>query len=149
MKKLNFSIQINAPRMQVFETMLAAPTYVIWTAAFMEGSRYEGSWDQGRRIRFLGPDGSGMVAEIAENRKGEFVSVRHLGMVKDGVEDTTSEEVRKWAPCYEDYHFSDKNGGTEVGITMDVNPEWEAYMIQAWPHALEKLKQLCESKQGK
>jgi len=146
MKKIDFSVQIDAPRLLVFETMVSAPTYEIWTAAFMEGSRYEGSWEQGKKIRFLGPEPSGMVAEIAANRKGEFISIRHLGSIKDGVEDTESEEVRKWAPCYEDYSFRDKDGGTEVGIRMDVNPAWEEFMLKAWPLALKKLKELCESK---
>ena len=71
-KTLRFSTLIQAPPGRVWQLMLAPDSYRDWTAAFMEGSRYEGSWEQGQRIRFLSPAGEGMVAEIAENRPGEF-----------------------------------------------------------------------------
>ena len=74
-------ILIQAPRAHVWHTMLTPDTYMQWTAPVCEGSRYEGSWAQGQRIRFLSPSGEGMVAEIAENREGEFISIRQLGFV--------------------------------------------------------------------
>ena len=78
--------------------MLAPATYERWAAAFAEGSRFEGSWAEGARIRFVGPDdGCGMVSMIEANRRPAFLSILHLGMLKDGVEDTTSEAVKGWA----------------------------------------------------
>jgi hypothetical protein len=101
-KKMRFSTQIQAPRRRVWELMLAPDSYRTWTSPFMEGSYYEGSWDAGQRLRFLTPGAKmGMVAEVAENRPGEFVSLKHIGQVKDGVEDFDSAEVRAWAPAYE------------------------------------------------
>ena len=91
-------ILIHAPREHVWRSTLFSPSYERWTATFCEGSRYEGTWEAGTPIRFCGPNGDGMVAEIAEHRPAEFVSIRHLGMVNDGVADTTSETVRAWAP---------------------------------------------------
>lgn len=44
-----------------------------------------------------------MTSEIAESRKPEFISIKHLGVVLAGKEDTTSEEAKKWAPAYENY----------------------------------------------
>lgn len=144
-KTLHFPIFIRAPRRAVWTAMLQSPTYEQWTAAFMEGSRYEGSWDQGQRIRFLGPNGEGMVAEVAEHRPAEFVSLRHLGEVKDGVEDTTSEKVRAWAPAYENYTFTDVDGGTQLRVDLDVVQEYEQFMQDTFPKALERLKAICES----
>jgi hypothetical protein len=43
----------------------------------------------------------GIISEIAESRKNSFISIRHLGNILNGKEDPTSEEVRKWAPAYE------------------------------------------------
>jgi hypothetical protein len=37
-----------------------------------------------------------MVAEIAENRRNEFISIRHLGFIANGIVDTTSEVVKAW-----------------------------------------------------
>lgn len=101
MKTLHFTTLIHASREAVWNVMFAPETYKIWTAEFSEGSYFEGSWAKGERIRFLSPDGCGMTSVIAENRPHEFLSIRHLGIIKDGVEDTESEEARSWAPAYE------------------------------------------------
>lgn len=82
-KRVQFSTIIAASVSRVFESMIEPRTYEQWASAFMEGSCFEGSWQQGERIRFLGPDGDGMVAEIAENRRHEFISIRHLGLTVD------------------------------------------------------------------
>lgn len=69
-----------------------------WTAAFCPDSYYEGGWNKGDKIRFIGEgengEKGGMISEIAESRIHSFISIRHLGYFKNGVEDTTSEEVR-------------------------------------------------------
>ena len=143
---LHFSILIHAPREHVWRTMLHSPTYERWTAAFCEGSRYEGSWDAGSTIRFLGPQGDeGMVATIAEHRPAAFVSIRHLGYIHGGVDDTTSEAVRAWAPCHENYTFTDADGGTLLQVDADVFGDFEAFLAEHWPLALQALKTLCET----
>lgn len=91
MKSLRFATTIHAPRKAAWDAMLAPDTYRIWTGPFMEGSYYEGSWEKGARIRFLAPDGRGMASVIEENRLHEFLSIKHLGMIKDGVEDLESD----------------------------------------------------------
>jgi hypothetical protein len=144
-KTLHFATLIDAPRRVVWDTMLGSETYRKWTSAFTEGSYFEGSWDAGRRIHFLAPDGTGLVSEVAENRPYERVSVKHLGELKDGVEDTSSPQVRAWAPSFETYTFAEKNGSTEVQVDLDVAPEWEKDMAAMWPKALAQLKTLCES----
>ncbi len=144
MKTQHFDIHINAPREAVWRAMLHSPTYERWTSAFCEGSHYKGSWDPGQTIRFFDPEGNGMVSQIAEHRPAEFVSIRHLGFIANGVEDTTSEAVRAWAPCHENYTFSDEANGTRVQVDADVFGGYEAYMADTWPKALARLKALCE-----
>ena len=144
-KTLTFDVAIAAPRHRVWETMLGADTYREWTAPFCEGTYYEGSWDAGSKIHFLAPNGDGMVAEIAENRQHEFVSIRHLGEVKGGVEDTTSAAVQTWAPAHENFSFADSSEGTTVTVELEILPDFEAYMRATYPKALEVLKKLCEA----
>jgi hypothetical protein len=143
-KKLHFETIIDAPRRDVWDVMLAPETFPQWTSAFMEGSYYQGSWERGEDIRFLAPDGSGMMAVIAENRPYEFVSIKHLGFIEKGVADTESEAVRSWAPAYENYTLSDSGGSTRVEVDMDVTEEFEQHMSEAWPRALESLKEISE-----
>lgn len=149
MQKLHFSITINAPKEKVWHTMLDDKTYREWTAAFNPGSYYKGDWSKGSKILFIGPDPKtgeegGMVSRIAENKPYEFISIEHLGIVKNGVEDTTSEEARKWAPAFENYTFKEKGGATEVLVEMDIEDENKKMFEEMWPKALQKLKEIAE-----
>lgn len=146
---LNFSISIKSPRSVVWETMLSQEGYRAWTAAFMEGCYFSGSWEQGSKIQFLAPDGAGgggMTAVIAENWPYAFISIKHLGEVSAGVEDTSSAKVLAWAPAYENYLFIETDDGTEVKVSLDTLSEHEAYMNETFPKALALLKNLCERK---
>ena len=84
--------------------------YRKWSSAFHPDSCFEGGWEKGDRIYFLTCNKSnekeGMIAEIAESRKYSFISVKHLGYISGGVEDTSSEKVRQFAPAYENYTFT-------------------------------------------
>jgi len=100
---------------------------------------------KGARIRFLSPEGGGMVAQIAANRLHEFISIRHLGIIQDGVEDTDSAAVKAWGPAFENYRFRDVDGATEVSVECDTSPEFEDYLRDAWPKALAALRELCEA----
>lgn len=144
-KRVQFNVVIKAPPAAVWRHVIDPESYKRWTAAFAEGSRFEGSWEPGAKIRFLAPSGDGMVAEIAESRPSSFISIRHLGMISNGIEDTTSEAVRAWAPAYENYTFLHTPEGTKMVVDQDVAVEWEEYMSEAWPKALEILKELSES----
>lgn len=98
MQKLHFSIKINAPKEKVWQTTIGKDTYPLWTEVFSPNSNFDGSWEKGSKILFSTPneDGKrdGMVSEIAENRPNEFISIKHIGYMKDDVEDTTSERVK-------------------------------------------------------
>jgi uncharacterized protein YndB with AHSA1/START domain len=150
MNSLHFSITIRAPKAKVWNTMLQAETYRIWTAEFGEGGYYEGSWDQGERIRFLGPGGKeGMTSVIAENKPYQFISIRHLGIIKNGMDDTESPEAKAWSGVYENYTFAERGGVTDLKVEMSAIPgEFEQYMADAWPRALAKLKAICETSGG-
>ncbi len=148
-KRIQFTATINAPVPTVWRLMISPEGYKRWASAFTEGCYFEGSWEQGAKIKFLSPpSGDGMVAEIAQNRKNEFISIRHLGYISNGVEDTTSESVRAWAPTCENYTFVSVPEGTKLVIELEVFSEWEQDMNEAWPKALALLKQLSEAERA-
>jgi hypothetical protein len=148
MQKLKFSIEINATKEKVWNTMLEDKTYRIWTEVFSKGSHFIGDWSKGSKILFLGPNENGemggMVSRINENKKYEFISIEHIGMVQDGKEDTTSEAVVQWAGSLENYTFKNKDGKTELLVDMDINDEYKEMFEGMWPAALKKLKELAE-----
>ena len=152
MEKLQFKIEINAPASKVFDFMLGMTnksTYQQWTALFNPTSTFEGSWEKGSKILFIGSDElgekGGMVSEIIENIKNQFVSIRHYGLVKNGVETTDGPEVEKWANGFENYSFIENNGVTLVTVDLDTAEDFLEYMNQTYPKALSKLKEICES----
>ncbi|HEY6438161.1 MAG TPA: SRPBCC domain-containing protein [Ignavibacteriaceae bacterium] len=148
MQKLNFKIGINAPKEKVWNTMLDDKTYRVWTEAFMPGSFYKGDWNKGSKILFLAPNDKGtmggMVSRIKENRQHEYISIEHLGVVNDGIEDTTSDAVKQWSGLLENYTFKNKDGKTELLVEMDINDEYKEMFEGMWPAALKNLKELSE-----
>lgn len=151
MKKLQYKISINAPAAKIYDYMLGLSnrsTYEQWTSLFNPTSTYEGSWEKGSKILFIGVDEKGekggMVSRIAENIPKQFVSIQHYGLVKADKEITEGPEVEKWANGFENYSFAENNGTTSVTVDLDTTEEFIDYMNESYPKALNKLKELCE-----
>jgi hypothetical protein len=151
MKKLQFKIDINAPVNKVYSIMLGIDdksTYEQWTALFNPTSSYEGSWSNGSRIHFIGIDEKGekggMVSEIAENNPNKFVSIKHIGLLVSGKEILEGPDVEKWTGGFENYSFEENNGISSLVVEVDVSEEFESYMNENYPKALDKLKEICE-----
>ena len=151
MKKLQFQVRINEPSTKVYDVMLGISnksTYEQWTSLFNPTSTYEGSWNKGSKILFVGIDENGkkggMVSEIAENTPNRFVSIRHYGLVKDDKEITEGPDVEKWAGGFENYSFDENDGVTSVTVDLETTEDFIDYMNQTYPKALDKLKEVCE-----
>ena len=152
MNKLQYTIKINAPAKIIYDLMLgisSKTTYEKWTAMFNPTSTYEGNWNKGSKMLFVGFDEKGnkggMVSEIAENITNKYISIHHFGLVQANKEITSGPEVEKWANGFENYTFQESSGISEivvelVGLTEDLTE----YMNDSWPKALDKLKELCE-----
>lgn len=124
-------------------------TYEQWTAMFNPTSTYEGNWEKGSKMLFVGIDEKGnkggMVSEIADNVLNQYVSIRHYGLVQANVEITSGPEAEKWATGFENYTFQENNGVTDLVIELiGLNEDLTVYMNDAWPKALAKLKEICE-----
>jgi len=151
MKRLRFSIDIDAPRTAVWDAMLGDDTYRVWTAEFMPGSHYVGDWSEGSKILFLAPGQngpSGMVSRILTHRPYEHISIEHLGVVRDGQEHTSGDAVEGWAGALESYNLRESDGTTELLVEMDSDDANQAMFEDAWPRALRRLKELVEREAG-
>jgi hypothetical protein len=153
MTNLQFKTAINAPVTKIYDYMLGInnkSTYEQWTALFNPTSTYEGSWEKGSKILFIGVDENGetggMVSRIVENIPNRFVSIQHYGLLKAGEEITEGAEVEKWANGMENYTFEESNGAVTVTVDLlNIPEEFIDYMNDAYPKALEKLKEICEN----
>lgn len=151
MKKIQFTKEINASAQKVYETMLGLKdksTYEYWTSAFNPTSTYEGSWEKGSKIHFVGVDENGkkggMVSEIEEHHPAKFISIRHYGILDGDSEITTGEQVEKWAGGHENYSYQENNATTLVTVDMDAIEEYLDYFKSTYPVALDKLKEISE-----
>ncbi len=150
MEKLTFNIFINALKQHVFETMLNKPTYDEWTSAFQEGSTYKGDWSEGSEMLFNSSmdDGqSGMYAIVKANRPYDFISLQHMGELVNGEKKMGSASGMGYpenAEVFENYTFTERDGGTEVLIEMDTSSQFKEMFETMWPKALEKLKEVAE-----
>ena len=160
MKKLQFKVSINASVSRVYDFMLgieSKSTYEQWTSLFNPTSTYEGSWDKGSKILFVGVDEKGekggMVSRIAENIPKRFVSIQHYGLLAADKEITEGPEVEKWANGFENYTFEDNDarpddpvgrGTTSLTVDLDTTEDFVDYMNENYPKALNKLKEICE-----
>lgn len=151
MEKLQFKVSINAPVTKVYDFMLginSKSTYEQWVSVFNPTSTYEGSWDKGDKILFIGVDEQGekggMVSRIIENNSNRFVSIQHYGLVQADKEITEGPEVEKWANGFENYTFEESNGTTTVTVDLDTTEDFVEYMNEMYPKALDKLRELCE-----
>ena len=145
MEKQEFRITIEAPKEKVWKALWDKPSYEAWTTAFTAGSTVEtDNWKKGSKVLFLDGKGMGMVSQVNENIPNQFMSFKHLGEVKDGVEDTTSEKVKEWAGATESYTLKENNGKTEVVVDMEITEEFMEMFKEIWPKALNKLKELAE-----
>ncbi len=151
MIKLQCKKDFNAPSERVYTTMLGLKnkeTYEQWTSEFNPSSSYEGSWEKGAKIYFVGTDENGkrggMVSEMAENIPFRFVSIRHYGILDGEKEIVEGDEINNWAGGVENYSFHENNGVTTVAIEIDVVEDYLDYFNETWPKALNKLKDLAE-----
>ncbi len=151
MKKAHYSPPISAPASKVFDAMLGLTdkkTYEAWTAEFNPTSTYEGKWDKGSKMYFVGTDGEGkrggMISEIVESIPNKFVSIRHYGILKGDEEITSGADVEKWAGGLKNYTLVEKDGSTLLSIDIDIAEEYQDFFDETWPKALEKLKEIAE-----
>lgn len=151
MKRLQFSIVINASTEKVHDYMLGLTnkeTYNGWVSTFNPTSTFEGSWDKGSKVYFVGTDKdgnkAGMISEILEHQPAEFVSIRHYGFLQNGEEITKGELVEKWSGGLENYTFSKEKDATKVIVDLDTIDDYLDYFNETYPKALNKLKEVVE-----
>lgn len=146
MEKINFAISINAPKEKVWNVLWDDSSYRKWTSVFSEGSyAVTDNWKENSKVLFLDGKGSGMVSKVAVNKPNEYMSFKHLGEVKDGVEDTSSEKVKGWSGAMENYTLKEEGGKTELKVEMDITEDFKDFFMQTLPKALDQVKTLSEN----
>ena len=139
-----FKITISAPAEKVWRSLWDDNSYKQWTSAFTEGSRAETDWQEGSKVLFLDTNNDGMSSVIAKKMPDKYMSFKHMGSVKKGVENCNDPADDAWRGAHENYILKDLDGGTLWTVELDITAEYADYMAEKWPLAMQKVKELAE-----
>ena len=134
MKKLQFTIQINAPREKVWEALWNDQNYREWTSVFHEGSYYESDLQEGSEILFLSPGENGMFGVVEKMIPFEKMYFKHKGEVHSG----EKQQATYGNEAIEQYDLTETDGKTELTATMNAPEEYIPFFAEVFPKALEK-----------
>ncbi len=145
MQKLVFSIDIKASKEKVWYSLWDDDNYQNWTSAFCEGCYTISNWEQGSKILFLMPNGSGMSSVVNINKPFETMCFKHLREIKEFREMPETEESKLWSGSDERYDISESDGFTTVSVSMDIVDSHAQYFKETFPKAMQKLKEIAEA----
>ena len=145
MQTLQFTIEINAQASKVWRVLWDDATYRKWTTAFCEGSYAVSNWNEGDPVHFLSPNGDGMYSIIDEKIDEKLMSFRHIGNIKNHVEQPIDEETKLWSEAKEIYTLKEANNQTTLTVTIDALDLYADFFNGSMPKAMELLKNLSEN----
>jgi len=140
------TIIVNTPKEKVWTVLFQDNFTRIWFAAFGEGVYADTDWQLGTKARFMDSKGDGIMGTVIVNRLHEALSLEYDGFIKAGSEDYESEGAQAVKGTRETYRLSENHGSTQLTITSDMAEEYFDVMSAAWDNALEKIKELAETK---
>jgi len=121
--------------------------YPQWAKAWGEGMDYKGEWKEGEHIAFFDQSQGGTKVHVEKLVPNELIKTTHVAMVNtEAAEIELSDEMmKKWIGSKENYYFKAEGDSTTLLEVEMITDEAFEEMMQAWPKALESLKEICES----
>ena len=148
MEKLEFKVNINAPKEKVWETLWKDPTYKKWASVFSPDSKAITDWKEGSKVSFVSGKGDGMYGTIAKTVPNKLMSFKHLGVIKGGKEQPIDAATKKWSGITENYTLEESGGVTSLKVNMEAVEEHTDFYRDKFPKALESVKMLAENKRS-
>ena len=142
---LTFEKIINAPAQRVWDALWSNETYGEWTKHFHPGSSMQSDWKIDGRTYFTDESGkNGMVSTIIRLYEPKEVVFKHVGILKDGVEDTRSDDAESFAGALESYRLTEEDGITTLIGSVETFPQYEQHMRDGFEKGFEEVKKLAE-----
>lgn len=142
MKEMQFSIEINATKERVWDTLWQDETFRQWASIIDPGTYMTGDLKVGGEVQFISSkNGYGVTSLVEKLTPGEFLLLRHRADTQDSGKQQRDKE---WTGGEESYSLTEKDGVTTVTAAFGVPPEMEDYFKVNYPKALRKVKTLAE-----
>lgn len=143
MKEVKFTIDINVPKQKVWDTLWQDETFWQWAGVIDPGTYMVGELVQGNTVEFISAEnGYGVTSLVEKITPGEYVLLRHSADTQDK---GAHERDAEWTGGTESYSLTENNGATTLTALFDVPTEMEDYFADAYPKALECVRELAES----
>ena len=145
MRKMPFTIEIQASKEKVWSTLWDDKTFLDWGNIIDEGQYKVGEMKEGNEVQFISSvSGYGVTSLIEKLTPNEFVSFRQMADTKESGE---QEREKEWTGGEESYSLSEKDGFTTVTVELDIPAGQEETFKVRFPRALERVKILAEKKE--
>jgi uncharacterized protein YndB with AHSA1/START domain len=141
MKKMQFSVEIQATKEKVWNTLWQDKTLRQWADIIDPGTHMVGDLKEGNEIQFISGNGYGVTSMVEKLTPGEFLLLRHTADTK---ENGKQQREKQWTGGKESYSLAEEDGITTLTGVFDVPPELEEYFRDSYPKALERIKVLAE-----
>ncbi len=119
---MRFTIEINAPKQRVWDTLWQDETFREWAGVIDPGTYLVGDLKEGNEVQFISASGYGVTSLVEKLVVGEFLLLRHLA---DTQEEGKREREKEWTGGEESYLLSEKDSTTTLTVAFDVPPELE------------------------
>jgi hypothetical protein len=142
MNELQFSIEINATKERVWDTLWQDETFREWASIIDPETYMVGDLKEGNEIQFIsGSSGYGVTSLVEKVVAGESLLLKHRA---DTQEVGKRERDDEWTGGEERYSLAEKDGITTLTVAFGVPPELEEQFKVNFPKALERVKVLAE-----
>ncbi len=144
MKQMQFTVDIKAPREKVWNILWQDETFRQWASVIDPGTYMVGVLKEGNEVQFISAEnGYGVTSTVEKLTPGEFLLLKHSADTQDR---GTRVREKEWTGGEERYGLAEKGGTTTLTAAFDVPKGMEAYFKDAYPKALELVKELAERK---
>ncbi len=143
MRELQFVAKINTTKEKVWDTLWQDITFRDWASIIDPGTYMVGELKEGNEIQFISSEnGYGVTSRVEKLIANELLLLRHESDTQDIGKRGREPE---WSGGKESYTLTERKGVTLLTATFDVPPEQEKYFNDAYPKALERIKELAEN----
>ncbi|MEO2052013.1 MAG: hypothetical protein ABGX00_09590 [Allomuricauda sp.] len=144
MKTLTYTIEIQAGKDKIWESLWDKDNYTKWTKPFSEGLYFEtASFSEGSEIRFFAPNGDAMISKIINLQPKEYIAFEHLSMMQNGKISAFNNEGEN-NQFFESYQLVENESSVTLKAKVNTLESEEKSMDKTFPKALQIVKELSE-----
>lgn len=142
MKDLKFTIEIQASKQEVWQTLWEDKTFREWAGIIDPGTYMLGELAEGSEVQFISAEnGYGVTSLVEKLIVNEYLLLRHQADTQGSGE---REREKEWSGGSESYSLAEVDGKTLLSVEFGVPEEMEEYFKENYPKALERVKALTE-----